>query len=58
LGAQVWRVRLRRGRIPWTAILRKLAAKGAQCDDEGGGDDAAWHCKNRLWINSCFSTRR
>ena len=43
LGAQVWRVRLRRGRIPWTAILQKLAAKGAlSVMIEGGATTAAW----------------
>ena len=43
LGAQVWRVRLRRGRIPWTAILRRLAAKGAlSVMIEGGATTAAW----------------
>ena len=43
LGAQVWRVRLRRGRISWTAILRRLAAKGAlSVMIEGGATTAAW----------------
>jgi diaminohydroxyphosphoribosylaminopyrimidine deaminase / 5-amino-6-(5-phosphoribosylamino)uracil reductase len=43
LGAQVWRVRLRRGRIPWMAILRRLAAKGAlSVMIEGGATTAAW----------------
>jgi diaminohydroxyphosphoribosylaminopyrimidine deaminase / 5-amino-6-(5-phosphoribosylamino)uracil reductase len=43
LGAQVWRVRLQRGRIPWTAILRRLAAKGAlSVMIEGGATTAAW----------------
>lgn len=43
LGAQVWRVRLRRGRIPWTAILRRLAAKGTlSVMIEGGATTAAW----------------
>lgn len=43
LGAQVWRVKLRHGRIPWRAILRKLAAKGAlSVMIEGGATTAAW----------------
>ena len=43
LGAQVWRVKLRRGRIPWAAILRRLAAKGAlSVMIEGGATTAAW----------------
>ncbi len=43
LGAQVWRVKLRQGRIPWTAMLRKLAARGVlNVMIEGGATTAAW----------------
>ena len=43
MGAQVWRIKLRQGRIPWTAILRKLAAQGAlSVMIEGGATTAAW----------------
>lgn len=43
LGAQVWRIKLRQGRIPWTAVLRKLAAQGAlHVMIEGGATTAAW----------------
>lgn len=43
LGAQVWRVKLRQGRIPWTAILRKLATQGVlNVMIEGGATTAAW----------------
>ncbi|HXV84084.1 MAG TPA: bifunctional diaminohydroxyphosphoribosylaminopyrimidine deaminase/5-amino-6-(5-phosphoribosylamino)uracil reductase RibD [Candidatus Binatia bacterium] len=43
LGAQVWRVKLRQGRIPWTPILRKLAAQGVlNVMIEGGATTAAW----------------
>jgi diaminohydroxyphosphoribosylaminopyrimidine deaminase / 5-amino-6-(5-phosphoribosylamino)uracil reductase len=43
LGAQVWRVKLRQGRIPWTTMLRKLAAHGVlNVMIEGGAATAAW----------------
>jgi len=48
LGAQVWRLRLRRGKIPWTAILRKLAAKGVlSVMIEGGATTAAWALREK-----------
>src|SRR5262245_14335565 len=48
LGAQVWRLRLRRGKIPWTAILRKLAAKDVLCVMiEGGATTAAWALREK-----------
>jgi diaminohydroxyphosphoribosylaminopyrimidine deaminase/5-amino-6-(5-phosphoribosylamino)uracil reductase len=43
MGAQVWRIKLRQGRIPWTAVLRKLAAQGSlSVMIEGGATTAAW----------------
>jgi diaminohydroxyphosphoribosylaminopyrimidine deaminase / 5-amino-6-(5-phosphoribosylamino)uracil reductase len=43
LGARVWRVRLRHGKIPWRAILRRLAAQGViDVMIEGGATTAAW----------------
>lgn len=48
LGAQVWRINLRQGRIPWTAILRKLAAKGVlNVMIEGGATTSAWALRER-----------
>ena len=48
VGAQVWRVRLRRGKIPWTTLLRKLAAKGAlSVMIEGGATTAAWALREK-----------
>ena len=48
LGAQVWRLRLRRGKIPWTAILRKLAAKDVlSVMIEGGATTAAWALREK-----------
>jgi diaminohydroxyphosphoribosylaminopyrimidine deaminase/5-amino-6-(5-phosphoribosylamino)uracil reductase len=48
LGAQVWRLGLRRRRIPWTAILRKLAAKGVlSVMIEGGATTAAWALREK-----------
>jgi diaminohydroxyphosphoribosylaminopyrimidine deaminase / 5-amino-6-(5-phosphoribosylamino)uracil reductase len=48
LGAQVWRLRLRRGKLPWTALLRKLAAKGAlNVMIEGGATTAAWALREK-----------
>ena len=48
LGAQVWRVRLRQGRIPWSAILRKVAMKGIlSVMIEGGATTAAWALKEK-----------
>ncbi len=48
LGAQVWRVRLRQGRIPWSAILRKAAMKGIlSVMIEGGATTAAWALKEK-----------
>ena len=49
LGAQVWRLRLRRGKIPWTAILRKLAAKDVlSVMIEGGATTAAWALREKV----------
>ena len=48
LGAQVWRVKLRNGKIPWTAILRKLAGKGMlSVMIEGGATTSAWALRER-----------
>ena len=48
LGAQVWRVRLREGRIPWMGILRRLAVKGIlSVMIEGGATTAAWALKEK-----------
>ena len=48
LGAQVWRVRLREGRIPWMGILRRLAVKGILSVMIGGGaTTAAWALKEK-----------
>ncbi len=48
VGAQVWRLRLRRGKIPWTTLLRKLAAKGAlSVMIEGGATTAAWALREK-----------
>jgi diaminohydroxyphosphoribosylaminopyrimidine deaminase/5-amino-6-(5-phosphoribosylamino)uracil reductase len=48
LGAQVWRLGLRRGKLPWTALLRKLAAKGAtSVMIEGGATTAAWALREK-----------
>lgn len=48
LGAQVWRVRLREGRIPWIGILRRLAVKGIlSVMIEGGATTAAWALKEK-----------
>jgi diaminohydroxyphosphoribosylaminopyrimidine deaminase/5-amino-6-(5-phosphoribosylamino)uracil reductase len=48
LGATVWPVRLRRGRIPWTTILKQLAAQGAlSVIIEGGATTAAWALQER-----------
>jgi diaminohydroxyphosphoribosylaminopyrimidine deaminase/5-amino-6-(5-phosphoribosylamino)uracil reductase len=48
LGAQVWRVRLRQGRIPWMGVLRKLAVKGIlSVMIEGGATTAAWALKEK-----------
>jgi diaminohydroxyphosphoribosylaminopyrimidine deaminase/5-amino-6-(5-phosphoribosylamino)uracil reductase len=48
LGAQVWRLRLRRGKIPWTAILRKLAAKDVlSVMIDGGATTAAWALREK-----------
>jgi diaminohydroxyphosphoribosylaminopyrimidine deaminase/5-amino-6-(5-phosphoribosylamino)uracil reductase len=49
LGAQVWRIKkLRQGRLPWTAILRRLAAKGVlSVMIEGGATTSAWALRER-----------
>ena len=48
LGAQVWRLRLRSGKVPWTAILRKLAAKDVlSVMIEGGATTAAWALREK-----------
>ena len=48
LGALVWRLKLRRGKIPWTAILRKLAANGVlSVMIEGGATTAAWALREK-----------
>jgi diaminohydroxyphosphoribosylaminopyrimidine deaminase/5-amino-6-(5-phosphoribosylamino)uracil reductase len=48
MGAQVWRARLRRGKIPWNDVLRKLAMKGIlSVMIEGGATTAAWALKEK-----------
>jgi diaminohydroxyphosphoribosylaminopyrimidine deaminase/5-amino-6-(5-phosphoribosylamino)uracil reductase len=48
MGAQVWRIKLRKGRMPWTAILRRLAAKGVlSVMIEGGATTSAWALRER-----------
>jgi diaminohydroxyphosphoribosylaminopyrimidine deaminase/5-amino-6-(5-phosphoribosylamino)uracil reductase len=48
LGAQVWRIKLRQGRMPWTAILRKFAAKGVlSLMIEGGATTSAWALREK-----------
>ena len=47
-GAQVWRIKLRKGRMPWTAILRRLAVKGVlSVMIEGGATTSAWALRER-----------
>jgi diaminohydroxyphosphoribosylaminopyrimidine deaminase/5-amino-6-(5-phosphoribosylamino)uracil reductase len=47
-GAQVWRVKLRHGKIPWRSILRALATRGAlSVMIEGGPTTAAWALRDR-----------
>jgi diaminohydroxyphosphoribosylaminopyrimidine deaminase/5-amino-6-(5-phosphoribosylamino)uracil reductase len=48
LGARVWQVKLRHGRIPWAAILKQLAAQGTlSVIIEGGATTAAWALQER-----------
>jgi diaminohydroxyphosphoribosylaminopyrimidine deaminase / 5-amino-6-(5-phosphoribosylamino)uracil reductase len=43
LGARVWQVKLRRQRIPWTTVLKRLAAQRVlNVMIEGGATTAAW----------------
>lgn len=43
LGAQVWKFPLRRGRIPWVPLLKRLAALGVvSAMIEGGATTAGW----------------
>jgi diaminohydroxyphosphoribosylaminopyrimidine deaminase / 5-amino-6-(5-phosphoribosylamino)uracil reductase len=43
LGARVWRIRVRHGRLPWITILKQLAANGVlSVMIEGGARTAAW----------------
>jgi diaminohydroxyphosphoribosylaminopyrimidine deaminase / 5-amino-6-(5-phosphoribosylamino)uracil reductase len=43
LGARVWQIKLRRERIPWAAVLKRLAAQGVlNVMIEGGATTAAW----------------
>jgi len=49
LGAQVWQVKLRRGRIPWAAVLKRLAAQGmVSAMIEGGATTAAWALQEKI----------
>jgi diaminohydroxyphosphoribosylaminopyrimidine deaminase/5-amino-6-(5-phosphoribosylamino)uracil reductase len=49
LGARVWKVRLRKGRIPWRTILKRLAARGAlSVMIEGGATTAAWALEEKV----------
>jgi len=48
LGAQVWRIKLRQGRVPWTAIVRRLTATGVlSVMIEGGATTSAWALRER-----------
>lgn len=48
LGAQVWKMKLRNGTIPWTPLLKKLAAMGiVSVMIEGGATTAAWALKEK-----------
>jgi diaminohydroxyphosphoribosylaminopyrimidine deaminase/5-amino-6-(5-phosphoribosylamino)uracil reductase len=48
LGARVWRVKLRDGRIPWRATLRRLAAEDVlSVMIESGATTAAWALRQR-----------
>jgi diaminohydroxyphosphoribosylaminopyrimidine deaminase/5-amino-6-(5-phosphoribosylamino)uracil reductase len=48
MGAQVWRIKLRKGRMPWAAILRRLAVKGVlSVMIEGGATTSAWALRER-----------
>ena len=43
LGARVWQIKLRHGRIPWSRILKRLGEKDAlSVMIEGGATTAAW----------------
>ncbi len=49
LGARVWQVKLRHGKIPWTRILKLLAAEGAlSVMIEGGATTAAWALQEKI----------
>jgi diaminohydroxyphosphoribosylaminopyrimidine deaminase/5-amino-6-(5-phosphoribosylamino)uracil reductase len=49
LGAQVWQVKLRRGRIPWTTVLKLLAAQATlSVMIEGGATTAAWALQEKV----------
>jgi len=49
LGARVWQVKLRRGRIPWATIVKRLAAQGAlSVMIEGGAATAAWALQEKV----------
>jgi diaminohydroxyphosphoribosylaminopyrimidine deaminase / 5-amino-6-(5-phosphoribosylamino)uracil reductase len=49
LGARVWQVKLRRGRIPWAIVLKRLAAQGAlSVMIEGGATTAAWALQEEM----------
>jgi diaminohydroxyphosphoribosylaminopyrimidine deaminase / 5-amino-6-(5-phosphoribosylamino)uracil reductase len=49
LGARVWQVKLRRGRIPWATIVKRLAEQGAlSVMIEGGATTAAWALQEKV----------
>jgi diaminohydroxyphosphoribosylaminopyrimidine deaminase / 5-amino-6-(5-phosphoribosylamino)uracil reductase len=49
LGARVWRVKLRHGRIPWATVLKRLGAQGAlSVMIEGGATTAAWALQEKV----------
>jgi diaminohydroxyphosphoribosylaminopyrimidine deaminase / 5-amino-6-(5-phosphoribosylamino)uracil reductase len=49
LGARVWQVKLRRGRIPWATVLKRLAAQGTlSVMIEGGATTAAWALQEKM----------
>ena len=49
LGARVWQVKLRRGRIPWATIVKRLAEQGAlSVMIEGGATTATWALQEKV----------
>ncbi|MET0500063.1 MAG: bifunctional diaminohydroxyphosphoribosylaminopyrimidine deaminase/5-amino-6-(5-phosphoribosylamino)uracil reductase RibD, partial [Candidatus Binatia bacterium] len=49
LGARVWQLKLRQGRIPWATVLKRLAAQGTlSVMIEGGATTAAWALQEKV----------